>query len=75
MTRLEYVGKFGPKQMSVPGCGKVERGGTLDVLDEVAAGLLRTQPSEWKKASSEKFAGGTVSSGKAADDKASGKGE
>lgn len=77
MKRLTYVGGYGPKRVAVPGCGKVERGGTLDMPEEVAEGLLRTQPSEWQdpeETSSGNAADDTASSGDTADDTASDKG-
>lgn len=75
MERLKYVGEFGPKRVSVPGCGEVERGGTLDVPNEVADRLLDRQPTEWTKVAPENDTGDTAPSENDTGGTASDKGE
>lgn len=51
METLRYVGGAGPGLVEVPGCGKVRRGGTIDVPDETAEMLLkRGGPANWEPA-------------------------
>ena len=65
MKRVKYVGKKGPAEIEVHGCGTVERDREIDVPDEVADELVKTRPTEWKLARSGK-SGDTVGAEKEA---------
>lgn len=56
MKRVKYVGARGPSRIEVLHCGKVKRGETLDVPDEVADGLCK-RPDDWKMVKPGKSAG------------------
>lgn len=54
MKRLTYTGKRGGAVMVIPGFGKVERGKTIDVSDEVAEELVGRDPANFELARSSK---------------------
>ena len=50
MKRLTYKGRRGGAVMVIPGFGKVKRGNTIDVSDEVAEELVGRDPANFELA-------------------------